>query len=93
MIRRLEPRYKRTVIARALANAMMVTTTADIFHANRTALLSCRSGQKRSKKNPAPKMVAMAIPTKILYDATPTKSLLYMVAFSFFLSTKDCCKT
>ena len=47
-----------------------------IFQANLTALDSLRSGQKRSKKKADPKMVATNMPTKMLYEAMPTKSLL-----------------
>lgn len=55
----------------------MQARIAQIFHASRTALLSCRFGQKRSKKNPAPNIVATKTPTKILKDAMPMKSSLY----------------
>jgi hypothetical protein len=67
---------QHTVNAIASARAMNDTTTEDIFHASLTDLLSCLSGQKRSKKKPDPNIVATAIPTKILYDAMPTKSSL-----------------
>ena len=55
--------------------------TEQIFHANLTALDSLRSGQKRSKKKAAPKMVATKIPTKMLYEAIPMKLLLWTVTF------------
>ena len=57
---------KRTVSAIASANASIDTITAHILHARCTSWLSDRSGQKRSKKKPAPKMVATAIPQKML---------------------------
>lgn len=66
----------RTVRASTSANAMMETTREQIFHANRTAVLSYRSGQNKSKKNAAPKIVATAMPTKMLYEAIPMKSSL-----------------
>lgn len=52
-----------TVKPRASAKAMIVTTTALILQDHRMFVGSYRSGQKRSKKNPAPKIVATAIPT------------------------------
>ena len=79
-----------TVIVRAELNIMIDTTTADIFQERRTALLSCLSGQKRSKKNADPKMVATATPTKILYEAAPTKLLLLTEAPGCCFSTADC---
>lgn len=63
-------------MVRADASIITDTTTPDIFHASRTDLLSCLSGQNRSKKNAAPKMVATETPTKMLYEAAPMKSLL-----------------
>jgi len=48
----------------------------EIFQASFTPGLSVLSGQKRSKKNPDPNMVATAMPMKILYEKTPTMSLL-----------------
>lgn len=53
---------------------MIETVTAEIFHESRTAFVSIRSGQKRSKKNAAPKTVATAMPTKMLKEAMPTTS-------------------
>ena len=47
-----------TVRANASARPIMHASTAQNFHANRIDLLSCLSGQNRSKKNPAPKIVA-----------------------------------
>ena len=44
---------------------------AQIRHAHLTDFDSCLTGQKRSKKKAAPKMVATKTPTKILYDAAP----------------------
>lgn len=41
------------------------------FHAIRTDLDSCLSGQNRSKKNAAPKMVATKTPVKMLYENAP----------------------
>ena len=55
-----------TVRARASARPRMQAKTAQNFQANLTDLLSCLSGQKRSKKNPAPKIVATNIPTNML---------------------------
>jgi hypothetical protein len=55
-----------TVIASASAKTIAQTTTAEAFHALLTHGASLRSGQNRSKKNPAPKTVATAIPTKML---------------------------
>jgi hypothetical protein len=55
-----------TVSANASASAIKDTRREQIFQASRTDLLSFLSGQKRSKKNPDPKMVATAIPTKML---------------------------
>ncbi len=62
-------------MAIASARAIMDTTIEQIFHAILTDALSCLSGQNRSKKKPEPKMVATAMPMKMLYDATPMKSL------------------
>lgn len=56
---------------------MKETVREHIFHASRTDFDSVRSGQKRSKKKPEPKIVATAMPTKILKEAIPTKSLLW----------------
>lgn len=56
----------RTVKAKASASAIMETVTEDIFHASLTDLDSERSGQKRSKKKPDPKIVATAMPMKTL---------------------------
>jgi hypothetical protein len=67
---------ERTVNAIASARAMNDTTTEHVFHATLIDLLSVLSGQNRSKKKPDPKIVATAIPTKILYEAMPTKSSL-----------------
>jgi hypothetical protein len=61
-----------TVYAIASARQPSVTTTADIFQERITALLSWRSGQKRSKKKAAPKIVATEMPIKMLYEAIPT---------------------
>lgn len=47
-----------TVNPRAAARDMTEAMTAQILHAHRMFAGSYRSGQKRSKKNPAPKMVA-----------------------------------
>jgi hypothetical protein len=47
-----------TVRAKASARHMTQASTEQNFQANRTDLLSCLSGQNRSKKNPAPKIVA-----------------------------------
>lgn len=78
---REEKKKSRTVRAIASASPITHARTAQNFHANRTALLSCLSGQKRSKKNPAPNIVATNMPTKILKDAMPINSLLYTVEF------------
>lgn len=51
-----------------------------IFHASLTDLDSERSGQKRSKKKPDPKIVATAMPMKMLKEAMPMKSLLWTEA-------------
>jgi hypothetical protein len=51
-----------------------------IFHASLTDLDSERSGQKRSKKPPDPKIVATAMPMKMLKEAMPMKSLLWTEA-------------
>jgi len=56
----------------AAAKWIIVARTPHTFHAILTLLLSCRSGQKRSKKNAAPKMKATKTPAKILYEAAPT---------------------
>jgi len=64
------------VYARASARAARQAKTEQTFQAVLTPFDSCRSGQKRSKKKAAPKMVATKMPTKMLYEAIPTKSLL-----------------
>jgi hypothetical protein len=71
-----ERRGNRTVKARASARAIKETVREHIFHASLTDFDSERSGQKRSKKKPEPNIVATAMPTKILKEAMPTKSLL-----------------
>ena len=71
-------------MTRAELSIIIETTTAHIFHANRTDGLSYLSGQKRSKKNAAPKIVATEIPTNILYEAAPMKLLLWTL-------TPGCC--
>jgi hypothetical protein len=55
-----------TVNAKASAIAHSVTKTALSRHAHRIFLGSHRFGKKRSKKNPAPKIVATATPVKML---------------------------
>jgi hypothetical protein len=55
-----------TVNASASARAIINTRREQIFQAMRTDMLSFLRGQNRSRKNPDPKMVATAIPTKIL---------------------------
>ena len=52
----------------------------EIFHASLTDFVSERLGQKRSKKKADPKIVATAIPIKILKEAMPTKSSLWTAA-------------
>ena len=74
-------RKVRTVKARASARAIIETVREHIFHASLTGLDSERSGQKRSKKKPEPKIVATAMPMKMLNEAMPTKSLLWTDAF------------
>jgi hypothetical protein len=54
------------VYANAQLNVNMHANTEHARHAILTALDSLRSGQNRSKKNAAPKMVATKIPTKML---------------------------
>lgn len=81
------------VRVRALESAMMAAMMAQIRQASLTEGDSWRSGQNKSKKKPAPKMVATNIPTNILYDAAPTKSLLCTVAPGECLSTKSCWPT
>ena len=58
--------FQLTVNASASARAITDTKREQIFQAMRTDVLSFLWGQNRSKKNPDPKMVATAIPTKIL---------------------------
>lgn len=58
-----ESRATMMVVPRASARAIMEAITAQIFQARLIFAGSCRSGKKRSKKNPAPKMVATKIPT------------------------------
>lgn len=70
----------RTVSAMASARAMKETTMEDIFQASFTPRLSALSGQKRSKKKPDPKIVATAMPMKMLYEKTATMSLFCTVA-------------
>ena len=55
-----------TVRAIASARAMNETTIEDIFQASFTVDDSDLSGQKRSKKNPEPNIVATDMPMKIL---------------------------
>jgi hypothetical protein len=47
-----------TVRAKASARPMIHASTEQNFQANRTDLLSCLSGQNKSKKNAAPNIVA-----------------------------------
>jgi pyruvate kinase len=54
---------------------MIETVREEIFQASLTGLVSDRSGQKRSKKKAEPKIVATDMPTKMLKEAIPTKSL------------------
>jgi hypothetical protein len=53
------------VYASASASARTQERTAQAFQASFTEADSWRSGQKRSKKNAAPKIVAMKTPTKM----------------------------
>lgn len=53
------------VYATASAKARRHANTAQAFQASLTERDSWRSGQKRSKKNAAPKMVATKMPTKM----------------------------
>lgn len=57
-----------SVYARASARASMHARTAQAFQAILTEGDSWRSGQKRSKKNAAPKIVATKMPTKMSGD-------------------------
>jgi hypothetical protein len=68
------------VRARTSMKASIEMVNVEIFHASLTGFVSVRSGQKRSKKKADPKIVATAMPTKILKEAMPTKSLLWTVA-------------
>jgi hypothetical protein len=68
------------VRARTSMKASIEMVNVEIFHASLTDFVSVRSGQKRSKKKADPKIVATAMPTKILKEAMPTKSLLWTVA-------------
>ena len=65
-----------TVKRIAEESVKMHASTEHAFHATRTAYDSCLSGQKRSKKKAAPKMVATKTPTNMLYEKAPTISLL-----------------
>ena len=58
-----ESRATMMVVPRASARHITEAITAQIFQAHRMFAGSYRSGQKRSKKNPAPKIVATNIPT------------------------------
>lgn len=60
------------VITNADAKCAKAARTPHTFQAILTLLLSCLSGQKRSKKKSAPKMNATKTPAKMLYEAAPT---------------------
>lgn len=51
-----------------------MTATAEIFYEGQTAVVSIHPGQKRSKTNAAPKIVATAMLTKMLKEAILTIS-------------------
>lgn len=65
-----------TVMTTAELPIIAQASIAQAHHARRTPVSSCRSGQKRSKKNAAPKIVATVTPATMLYAALPMKSLL-----------------
>ncbi len=87
------PVARMTVKAIASARHIIETTTALILHAHRIFIGSHLFGKKRSKKKPAPNIVATAMPTKMLNDAIPTKSSLWTLAEEWSLSICDCCFT
>lgn len=73
-----------TVRLMALARTNSTERTEQIFHANWTGFDSFRSGQKRSKKNAAPKMVATNTPAKMLYEKDPMMSLFAIFAVGYW---------
>ena len=70
---------KITVKRMADDSVKMQDKIAHAFHAILTDFDSCRSGQNKSKKNAAPKIVATNTPTKMLYEKDPTISWLLTV--------------
>lgn len=70
---------RTTVRTIALDRAKQHASTEQIRHAFLTPIISCLSGQKRSKKKAAPKIVATKTPTKMLYEKDLTKSSLSTV--------------
>jgi hypothetical protein len=81
------------VYASAQESVSAHARTEQARHAIFTARDSRRSGQKRSKKKAAPKMVATKMPTKMLYEAMPMKLMLCMVAPGAWVATYFCWST